>query len=426
MELVMKIKQLGEKPCWLVNPGMALNYTWDNSVSQQCQVQWMVYGSEEEAVTLKTSPGKVLWGEEKVIHRVVRNRRSQTSSSDTESDDDEDGSLAKTSIRSSASQNQIHPQNVVYKTKKSVYWISRGQEGKEHFTVYFYTSRKAAAGQLSSLLGQPARSLLVSCQSLRLSLISSGRQVGAVLLESPGVQWFLLVHGSWRCLGAEVAALIETARHRGENSLLLPGFIKLDLKQMTSTSPFFAPLKRVQLPAVTSLVKLRYSATTVKLAVARLRLETSSGLALSLIKPFLQLKKLHDQEWNCLDTVDLSVARVNLDFENLQNLGSLVKLATRNNPTGAKTFSIRTLRVSSMQVHVLGVDARLPEVIKDSFRDFKNFRTGSLTTSLEKMPGSQLVSLLTRAFLSYEKVDKQEQSCQRQEVYFTKTSLAKH
>ena len=391
MELVMKIKQLGEKPCWLVNPGMALNYTWDNSVSRQCQVQWMVYGSEEEAVTLKTSPGKVLWGEEKIIHRVVRNRRSQTSSSDTESDDEEDSLPAKTSIRSSASQNKIHPQNVVYKTKKSVYWISSGQEGREHYTIYFYTSRKAAASQLSSLLGQPARSLLVSCQSLRLSLISSGRQVGAVLLEPPGVQWFLLVHGSWRCLGAEVAALIETALHRGEYSLFLPGFIKLDLKQMTSTSPFFAPLKRVQLPAVTCLVKMKDLATTVKLAVARLRLETSSGLALSLIRPFLQLKRLPDKEWNSMDTVDFSVARVNLDFENLPNLGSLVKLARRNIPTGSTIFSIRTLRVSSMQVHVLGVDARLPEVLRDSFRDYKNFRTGSLTTNLEDMPVSQLV-----------------------------------
>ena len=373
-ELVMKIAQVGEKQWWLVNPGMSLNYTWDNT--QRCQpgVQWMVYGAEEEAVTLHTSPGQVLWGEEKVVHRVVRSRRSQTSSSDTESEDEDlDNSPVKIFSKSSSS-SKIQPQNIIYKTKKSVYWITHGEEGTDNYKVFFYTSRKTAARQLSCLLTKTTRNLLVCLHSLSLCLMDQGRQVGSVLLEPPGVQWHLLVHGTWRFLGEEISSLIETALTRGDTSLLLPGILKVDLKQMTSTSPLYAPLKRVRLPAITSMVKVSRDVLTAKLALTRLRLETQSGHAVSVIKPFLHLKRFRSQDINQLDYVDLSSAGVNLNIENIQSLGGIKNLIEVYVKHCNKTLSVRKFRVNPMDVHVLGVDNRLPSIIRDSFKDYENLR----------------------------------------------------
>ena len=63
------------------------------------------------------------------------------------------------------------PQNVVYKTKKCVYWITHNNEENGHTHVFFYTARKAAVKQLSILLARPTANLIVCLQSLSFSLV---------------------------------------------------------------------------------------------------------------------------------------------------------------------------------------------------------------------------------------------------------------
>ena len=63
------------------------------------------------------------------------------------------------------------PQAVVYKTKKCVYWITHNNEEKQHTDVFFYTSRKAAVKQLSSLVCSTTSSLALCLHSLSLSLV---------------------------------------------------------------------------------------------------------------------------------------------------------------------------------------------------------------------------------------------------------------
>ena len=64
------------------------------------------------------------------------------------------------------------PQAVVYKTRKSIYWITQHNEESCHTDVFFYTARKAAVKQLSSLMAKPSRNFVVCLQSLGFSLVS--------------------------------------------------------------------------------------------------------------------------------------------------------------------------------------------------------------------------------------------------------------
>ena len=439
-ELVMKIKQQGEQQCWLLNPGMVLNYTWDNCIGSTSQVQWMVYGSEEEPFALKISPGKVLWGEERVVHRVVRSRKSQTSSSDTESEGEgeKEYPVKNTFERCTSLSSHNSVQNVVYRTKKSVYWISQGQggENRDRFKIFFYTSRKTAARQLSSLMATKGRSLLVCLHSLRVCFLDSGKHVGSMGLEPAAPQWFILVHGTWRYLGAELSILIEAGLEKGDAILQLPGFLKVDLKMMTTTSPLYAPLKRVHLPAVTASMKQHADVLTAKLALTRLNLETLSGRAVSIMKPYLQLRWLENHSWREVEEVDLSAGGVNVRVENLQDCVLMKKMAKAavGRASRKEKFTFKKMKVGSMDVHVIGIDQRIPSIVKHSFLGFEHFRyvggfktetiffrTASLSATLEAVLPIQVLGVLSKAFLSYEKLEKQEQICHKHEVTTIKT-----
>ena len=134
---------------------------------------------------------QVLWGEEKIIHRVVRTLKGgSTSGSDSDSDSDSEDkvNIRRNSVSSrkvnlfchmlnlNTNQNMqvannLQPQNVVYKTRKSVYWITHNNEEHAHTSVFFYTARKSAVKQLSSLLAKTTTNLAICLQSLNFSLV---------------------------------------------------------------------------------------------------------------------------------------------------------------------------------------------------------------------------------------------------------------
>ena len=57
--------------------------------------------------------------------------------------------------------------------------------------------------------------------------INKGKEFGLLSIESPGAQWSLLVNGSWRYLGSELSALLETAWQNGEAALNAAHFLKV-------------------------------------------------------------------------------------------------------------------------------------------------------------------------------------------------------
>ena len=132
---------------------------------------------------------QVLWGEEIIVHRVVRSLNSQstsTSDSDSDSEDQEPSQRRKASLRK-VTQNMVQSQrwytifmqtsvsktlqNVVYKSRKLVFWITNNNEESGHTEAFFFTSRKAAVKQLSSFLAKQSSILLLSLPSLNLSMV---------------------------------------------------------------------------------------------------------------------------------------------------------------------------------------------------------------------------------------------------------------
>ena len=193
---------------------------------------------------------------------MVRTLKGQSTSTSDSDSDSEDGQNIR---RHSVSSRKVHtfhvgkclihtcdeqvvsvtrPQNVVYKTKKCVQWITRNNEENGHTDVFFYTARKAAVKQLSALLARSTANIIVCLHSLSFSLvrtvsheihfhcdqniqINKGKEFGLLSIDSPGAQWSLLVNGSWRYLGSELSALIETAWQNGEAALNAAHFLKV-------------------------------------------------------------------------------------------------------------------------------------------------------------------------------------------------------
>ena len=231
-ELVVKLKQAGESQCWLLNPGHQLHYTWDNNRVEQPQCLWTVYGGCDQPFHLKYLPGRVLWGEERVVYKTIR--KSYNSSTDSESSDSDSevesrrGSFVsrkKTSVSSPSV-----PQNIVYKHKKTVFWIS--DSTSQRTSVYFLTSRKLAARQLRRLTSNEGGSLQVSIPGLHVSVLD---EVGEERLSvaSPRLvpQWSLLLNNRWRYLGLELSAAIEVASRRGLPGLSIKDVLKVRDKE---------------------------------------------------------------------------------------------------------------------------------------------------------------------------------------------------
>ena len=229
-DLVVKLKQAGESQCWLLSPGHELHYTWDNNRAEDPQCLWTVYGGCDQPFNLKYQTGKVLWGEERVVYKTIR--KSYSSSSDSESSDSEGSDLetrrdSLVSRKKSSVSSPSVPQNIVCKHKKTVFWISDSSIF-EKTSVYFLTSRKAAARQLRRLVGGRGGSLQVSVPGLHLSVYSEeGEERLSVAAPRLVPQWSLMINNSWRYLGLELSAAIEAASLRGLPGLNINNIFKV-------------------------------------------------------------------------------------------------------------------------------------------------------------------------------------------------------
>ena len=233
VDLVMKIKQAGEAQCWLLSPGHQLDYSWDNNVTEQPRCVWTVYGGCDQPLSLNYQPGHLLWGEEKILYKTIR-KLENLSTSDSESSDcdgsEDDGrrgsvvSRKKNSVTSPSV-----PQNIVYKHKKTIFWISDSLSSREKTSVYFLTSRKLAVRQLRRLREKEAGwNLQMSGPGLHLSLFSEGGEE-SLSLSCPRQppQWSLLINNSWRYLGLELSSAIEVASRSGLPELEVKNIFKV-------------------------------------------------------------------------------------------------------------------------------------------------------------------------------------------------------
>ena len=239
----------------MINPGFKLNYTWDNSLIADPECEWSVYGGCEDAIPLHWSQGKLLWGEKKIVYKTVKKAFNSSSTSETDSeseDEDSEDSHRRQSLSSKRKESVISPnvpKNIVYKHKKTVYWISDCTSDRKNI-ISFFTTRKSAANFLSKQKPRNAKSLILTAPSLHASLFDGeGRESLSVNCLQQSTQWFLFVNDVWRYLGKELSSVLEIAFTKGLKNYSYKGYFKVDFKQMTSSSPIFASLKRVVIPA---------------------------------------------------------------------------------------------------------------------------------------------------------------------------------
>ena len=129
---------------------------------------------------------------------------------------------------------------------------------------------------------------------------------------------------------------------------------QVDLKQMTSTSPIYAPIKRVSIPAVATSMKLQEKRITAKLALANLTMNTNSGQVISLDKPYIQVKKFISNDWTTLESVDVEMERIYLDTKMFEHMETLQKMFVSPTLTagGGKKMTIKELKTSSVNLSI--------------------------------------------------------------------------
>ena len=123
---------------------------------------------------------------------------------------------------------------------------------------------------------------------------------------------------------------------------------------MTSTSPIYAPIKRVSIPAVTTSLKLQDHRVTAKLALSNLKINTNSGQLMYLEKPYVQVKKFLSNDWRTMENMDLEIERIHFDtkmfvhFEALQKFlkGSKLPSSDENRMT------INRMKTSSVNLSI--------------------------------------------------------------------------
>ena len=238
LDLVLKVRQAGEAQCWLLSPGHQLDYSWDNNTAEVPSCVWTVYGGCDQPLTLNYRAGCLLWGEEKIVYKTIRKLENLSSTSDSESSDCEGSEEEKMRRGSvvSRKKNSVTspsvPQNIVYKHKKTIFWISDSLSCPEKTSVTFLTSRKLAVRQLRQTrreAGEAGWSLQLSGPGLSLSLLGEERGEERLSLSGPRQppQWSLLMNNSWRYLGLELSAAIEVARRAGLPGLELKNIFKV-------------------------------------------------------------------------------------------------------------------------------------------------------------------------------------------------------
>ena len=190
---------------------------------------WTVYGGSGEPCTLRHTPGELTWGEEKLEYKTIKKSFS-SSTSDTESDEDTDENQSKRRGRRSIVKSTSVPQNIVYKHKKTVYWIADSFTQPSKTSVYFYTTRKAAMKYHKRIGGKRTRKMIISSPSANIFVFDNNLFEKFSVHCSPQTpQWFLSINDSWRYFGWEISAALEVAYQKGQPNVNFDNYLKVNV-----------------------------------------------------------------------------------------------------------------------------------------------------------------------------------------------------
>ena len=191
---------------------------------------WTVYGGSDDPCTLRHSAGEITWGEERIVYKTIKKSFS-SSTSDTDSDEDEDSAKERRKQRGriSIATSTSVPQNIVYKHKKTVYWIADSFTQPSKTTVYFYTTRKAAMKHFNRIGAKRSSKIVISAPSANCSFFDDNLfEKFSVQCPPQTAQWFILINDSWRYFGWELSAALEVAYRKGLLGINFENNMKVD------------------------------------------------------------------------------------------------------------------------------------------------------------------------------------------------------
>ena len=189
-----------------------------------------MYGGSDDPCTLRHAPGEITWGEERIVYKTIKKSFS-SSTSDTDSDEESAEERRKQRGRISIATNTSVPQNIVYKHKKTVYWIADSFTQPSKTTVYFYTTRKAAMKHFNRIGAKRSSKIVISAPSANCSFFDDNLfEKFSVQCPPQTAQWFISINDSWRYFGWELSATLEVAYRKGLFGVNLENNLKVDKK----------------------------------------------------------------------------------------------------------------------------------------------------------------------------------------------------
>ena len=120
------------------------------------------------------------------------------------------------------------PTNIVYKHKKTVYWITDNSTNTEKTSISFFSTKKAATKHKNNITKMKNFNFILTGPSAHLSILNEMLAESFslnILSESP--QWYLLVNNSWKYLGWELSSAIEVAFENGLSGFSFNKFIQV-------------------------------------------------------------------------------------------------------------------------------------------------------------------------------------------------------
>ena len=127
--------------------------------------------------------------------------------------------------------NNSVPQNIIYKHKKTVHWITDSFSQPSKTSVYFYTTKKAAMKHLNRLGAKKTSKIIISAPSANSSFFDDNLFEKFSLQCPPQTpQWFISINDSWRCFGWEMSAALEVAFQKGLPGVNFDKFLKVGNK----------------------------------------------------------------------------------------------------------------------------------------------------------------------------------------------------
>ena len=161
--------------------------------------------------------GHLSCGEEKIVYKTVRKSYSSSSTSDTDSDSDSEKNEKKKCSKKKMSVSSANiPQNIVYKHRKTIFWITDNTQNTNKTIVSFFTTRKAATKCFSKLMKKKGINFIFTLPSAHFSFLNNNQcETHSVNVLPQTPQWHLLVNESWRYLGWELSSALEVAFQKG-------------------------------------------------------------------------------------------------------------------------------------------------------------------------------------------------------------------